>query len=418
MDSRREWSLIRLRDIVAGLEAGVSVNAEGIPASNGDIGVLKTSAISSGKFFPQENKRVKESQLERARVSVTRDTILISRMNTLELVGASAYVDADYPRLFLPDRLWKLTVRTDSQVRTRWLAYLLTSDGMREYIRSQASGTSGSMKNLTQDDLLAMQIACPPIDTQDTTIAVLYCWDRAIDQTEALIAAKERRKQALMQQLLTGKRRFPGCTKPWHTARLADMFDPVYRTTTEEIDAVLSISSRKGFERQEKKYSKIIAGKNIEHYILLRKGEFAYNKGNSKTYPQGCVFRLDSYEEAIVPNVYFCFRIKDDHQAQSDFFKFVFEAGLLNSGLRSLINTGVRNNGLLNIHEPSFYELALCYPDAAEQQRIAAVLNICDQELCLLRTQLTALKLQKRGLMQKLLTGEVSVPVAEAGCCP
>lgn len=266
------------------------------------------------------------------------------------------------------------------------------------------------MPNLNTEILGQLPLRVPEGQEQRRIMAVLSTWDRGIEEAERLLAFKEQRKRALMQQLLTGKRRFPEFKGRWRKFSMSDLFEPVYRTATGEVDAVLSISSRKGFERQEKKYSKVIAGKNLENYILLQRGEFAYNKGNSKTYPQGCIFRLDDYAEAAVPNVYFNFRIKDPAATNSDFFRSYFEAGLLNMGLRGLINTGIRNNGLLNIYEPDFYALTVRCPDMTEQRRIAAVLNACDDELRHLRAQVAALKQQKKGLMQKLLTGQVRVP--------
>lgn len=267
-----------------------------------------------------------------------------------------------------------------------------------------------TMPNLNTEILGQLPLRVPEGQEQRRIMAVLSTWDRGIEEAERLLAFKEQRKRALMQQLLTGKRRFPEFKGRWRKFSMSDLFEPVYRTATGEVDAVLSISSRKGFERQEKKYSKVIAGKNLENYILLQRGEFAYNKGNSKTYPQGCIFRLDDYAEAAVPNVYFNFRIKDPAATNSDFFRSYFEAGLLNMGLRGLINTGIRNNGLLNIYEPDFYALTVRCPDMTEQRRIAAVLNACDDELRHLRAQVAALKQQKKGLMQKLLTGQVRVP--------
>ena len=263
--------------------------------------------------------------------------------------------------------------------------------------------------NLNTRHLESYRISLPPISEQVKIAAIMSSWDRATEQTELLIAAKRWRKQALMQQLLTGKRRFPRCNRKWREMRLRDVFEPVYRSVTPNVEAVLSISSRKGFERQEDKFSKVIAGKNLDNYVLLCKGEFAYNKGNSKTYPQGCVFRLDDYEEAAVPNVYFCFGIRDAAQADPEFYRQYFEAGLLNEGLRGLINTGVRNNGLLNVYEGNFYELCVMLPPIGEQRRISDLLSCCDREIGSLCQKLHALKEQKRGLMQQLLTGKVGV---------
>lgn len=334
--------------------------------------------------------------------------ILLNEGQSLELVGRCAMYNGVPQECCFQNTLVRF--RANASVDPPYMLNLfrhLQQSGKFEVIASQTT----SIAHLGVSRFAGMKVLVPSKSEQRAIDRVLALWDRAIKHAERLLVLHERRKRTLMQQLLTGKRRFREFTARWRTFCLSDLFEPVYRTATNNIDAVLSISSRKGFERQEKKFSKIIAGKNLENYVLLRRGEFAYNKGNSKTYPQGCVFRLDDYSEAAVPNVYFCFGIKNDSATDSDFFGFAFEAGLLNSGLRGLINTGVRNNGLLNIYEPDFYALTLRCPNIAEQRRIAAVLNTCDAELRHLRAQVDALKLQKKGLMQRLLTGEVRVPV-------
>src|SRR5207244_2083363 len=106
-------------------------------------------------FDSAENKVVVEpEELARAREPVQRDTIIVSRMNTVALVGASAYVDRDIPNLFLPDRLW--AAKPTAHVNMRFLSYILGSDLGRSFLSSLASGSSGSMKNISKSEVLGM----------------------------------------------------------------------------------------------------------------------------------------------------------------------------------------------------------------------------------------------------------------------
>lgn len=125
-------------------------------------------------------------------------------------------------------------------------------------------------------------------------------------------------------------------------------------------------TAKVGFVQQKDKFSRIIAGQNLKRYILLKKGEFAYNKGNSKTYPQGCVYMLEDFDEAAVPNVYFCFRPRNSG-INGKFYKFYFENGLLNHQLQNVINTGVRNDGLLNLNPDDFFNIRIKVPSISEQ---------------------------------------------------
>ena len=140
--------------------------------------VLKTGAASRGLFNPRESKKVAGRDLSRLNVSVRKDTILISRMNTLELVGESGYVPSDYPNLFVPDRMWMATVR--STVLPRWLAHILTWRPVKSQISASATGTSGSMRNISKPSFRAVEIPYPPLEQQYAIAKVLSDFETEI----------------------------------------------------------------------------------------------------------------------------------------------------------------------------------------------------------------------------------------------
>ncbi|MEK0267722.1 hypothetical protein QT383_17790 [Stenotrophomonas rhizophila] len=154
-------------DFVAALQAGVSVNAveTDTGCAQDEVGVLKTSAVLRGKFFPAQHKVVVAEDVKRVATSVVADRVIISRMNTPALVGESGYVVADEPNLFLPDRLWqtKPSPRPHSQ---RWLAYWLQHPSIRRLIASGATGTSNSMKNISKETVLSLPIPRTPLPEQ------------------------------------------------------------------------------------------------------------------------------------------------------------------------------------------------------------------------------------------------------------
>jgi type I restriction enzyme S subunit len=170
----------------------------------------------------------------------------------------------------------------------------------------------------------------------------------------------------------------------------------------------MTISAKAGFLMQSDKFSRDMAGRSVERYTLLHQGEFAYNKGNSQTAPYGCIFRLDR-PTALVPFVYFCFSLKK--VLSQEFYTHLFAAGALNHQLSRLINSGVRNDGLLNLYAGDFFSCKVPVPPAEEQEKIASALTAAKREIALLDSEIDALSRQKRGLMQKLLTGEWRVPM-------
>jgi type I restriction enzyme S subunit len=146
------WRHGTLADVIASISAGVSVNGEDRPINDGEIGVLKLTAVLRGIFEKEHHKAVVPTDRHRVACPVRGGTVLISRSNTAELVGASAYVPEDAPRLFLPDLLWAISVRTN--INPRWLGYALGDPAFRPKLLAVASGTSGSMKKNSSRPLL------------------------------------------------------------------------------------------------------------------------------------------------------------------------------------------------------------------------------------------------------------------------
>lgn len=198
-----DWFDGQLADSIATLDAGVSVNAEDRPHGAGEIGVLKTSAVSAGQFLPNQNKTVVESERRFVAEPVQGDSILVSRMNTPALVGESCYVTEAHPSLFLPDRIWQLKPKDRAKINMRWLSFMLQSAAYRRHVEVHATGTSGSMKNLPKAKLLALPVSYPAPSEQVKIAQILDTLDTAIHETEAIIAKLKAVKHGLLHDLLT-----------------------------------------------------------------------------------------------------------------------------------------------------------------------------------------------------------------------
>lgn len=200
------WVTYRLKQVTISVTSGVSVNASDAGAEPHQFGVLKTSAVCGGKFFPEENKTVWESEADRLACPVTRDSLIMSRMNTPSLVGESGYVAQDFPTLFLPDRLWKLVFDNET-VFTPYISHVLSSSGARQALSCMATGTSPSMKNLSIEEMGNLPVPLPALDDQKVIATYL---DRETARIDRLIAAKERmlalleeKRAALISRVVT-----------------------------------------------------------------------------------------------------------------------------------------------------------------------------------------------------------------------
>lgn len=204
-----EWSVVRQKYFWNTIESGVSVNAADKPVDNSEqYGVLKTSAVSKFMFIPTEHKQVNLEEYGRVSCPVRADSIIASRMNTPELVGACGYVQNNYPNLFLPDRLWQITFKDELSPKYAW--YYLSGIRVRQYISSLSTGTSSSMQNISQSQYGNIFITIPSIGEQSEIAKYL---DEKCNSVDALIAKKqqylteiENYKKSLIYEYVTGKK--------------------------------------------------------------------------------------------------------------------------------------------------------------------------------------------------------------------
>lgn len=208
-DFPKHWEVKRLKFIFPRLFSGVSVNSDNSPTMDESPGILKTSCVYGNKFTKEENKRVLETEIDRLACPVTRNSLIISRMNTPELVGSCGYVDVDYPHLFLPDRLWIARFQNHRATHGKFAWYMVVSHAVCALTGSLATGTSDSMKNLTQEAFLNIPVSVPPLPEQAAIAAYLDAETAKLDTLVAKIEEAVERLQeyrtALITAAVTGK---------------------------------------------------------------------------------------------------------------------------------------------------------------------------------------------------------------------
>lgn len=200
----RAWGAATLGEYIAELRSGVSVNAEDRVCRPGEIGVLKVSSVQGGRFLRSNHKTVVPMEIDRVAEPVQEGCIIISRANTPALVGESAYVMESCYELFLPDKLWQ-TRPTNKAHSTRWLAFYLQSPAVRQEVQKAATGTSGSMKNISKASLLNIFMPLVPLEEQHHIADLLGAVTSKIEALEAKHRHYHTLKRGLMQKLLTGE---------------------------------------------------------------------------------------------------------------------------------------------------------------------------------------------------------------------
>jgi len=315
---------------------------------------------------------------------------------------------SEYDDITFDGHVMKLSPKKDLVNPSFLRAYCLSKHA-RLYFITHAKQTT--MTTIGQSEIGNLPIPLPPLPEQKKIAEILSTWDRAIEKTEKLVDAKTKLKKGLMQQLLTHKKKLGKSKSDWSKVKIEDIFDRITTKNSVNNQNILTVSAQQGFIKQNLFFNKRIASELLHDYFLVEKGDFVYNKSYSNGYPLGAIKRLNDSDSGVVTTLYICFRGKDSDLISSDFYEHYFEAGLINESLTRVAHEGGRAHGLLNITPNDFFNIEIDFPPIEEQNQIATIMSTADREINLLKTKLKALKQQKKGLMQKLLTGEVRVKV-------
>ena len=200
------WKSIKLHHLISKIESGTSVNGSTSQyAKSNEYGVLKTGSVSFRIFDDKQNKLVEGQEIKRLTCPVVKNTIIVSRMNTPELVGSCAIVEKDYPNLYLPDRLWQVYFTRASNLK--FLHWVLNGMYVRTYYASICVGSSSTMQNISQSQFSDTKIALPPLPEQEAIVTYLDTKVAKIDEyisiAEKKIAALEELKQTIIAEAVT-----------------------------------------------------------------------------------------------------------------------------------------------------------------------------------------------------------------------
>ena len=204
----QKWKRRKLGDVLHDIEAGKSLKCDGRPAELKEWGVLKVSAVSWGKFKPEQNKLLPAYFISLPEHEVQAGDLLISRANTTELVGAVVLVEKGVrSRLMLSDKTLRLI--PTSQADKGYLELSLRERIAREYIEENGTGTSDSMKNITQLTIRNIPILMPPVSRQ-IEIAEAHRKrqpeiERVLQSLQSQLATINKLPAALLRQAFNGE---------------------------------------------------------------------------------------------------------------------------------------------------------------------------------------------------------------------
>jgi len=199
------WCWVRMGNLALSSDSGWSPQCESTPRRGSQWGVLKVSAVSWGKFAPEENKALPSGMAPRTECEVKVGDFLLSRANTEDLVAKSVVVESTPPHLMMSDKIVRFTF--SDKVDKRFINLAHSSAHVRAHYAHNASGTSSSMKNVGRNVMCIAPIPLPPLAEQKRIVA-------KVDELMALCDALEAQQQER-------DRLFPRLSHATHT-RLTD----------------------------------------------------------------------------------------------------------------------------------------------------------------------------------------------------
>jgi type I restriction enzyme S subunit len=310
--------------------------------------------------------------------------------------------------------------------------YVMASDGIRlsidenafdskfvhEYInspffrkRAKNVSTGSTRQRIGLPILKKLAVICPPLPEQIAIADCLSTWDNAIENQTKVIKVKEERKKALMQQLLTGKKRLPGFTEEWKETSLGDIGQGYTGLSGKNKDhfgsgkpyiTYMNVFANSTIDPTILNYVSIDASENQN---MVKYGDILFTVSSETSHEAGMVsILLDSSIKELYLNS-FCFGYRLDNfdmllpQFASYFLRF--------DRFRKEISKLAQGSTRFNISKSGVLKIKFDIPSIEEQSAIANILKIAEKEIQIEKQKLTDLKKQKKGLMHQLLTGKV-----------
>ena len=294
--------------------------------------------------------------------------------------------------------------RTQKNENINYLEYFFSSTLWFRYMQCIANyGARHDRMNITNSDFMKMPIPYPPLKEQQRIAQILSTWDDAISKQEQLLVAKETLKKGLMQRLLSGEVRFAGFDGEWEEVQLGDICKFTQGTQipfSEQIQNYREGYIRYLYIRDFFTDKDICYVKDIYPTKVMKKEDIMIvNTGNTA----GTVY---SGAEGVLSNNAFKITFEKNIIFRDFLFSFL-KSHVFKHNIERLFNS----SGQPHVGHKNIARVPFTFPSLVEQEKIAQVLTTADKEIELLKNELEALKEQKRGLMQRLLTGEVRVMV-------
>lgn len=392
-----EWAVKKLGEI-GDSKIGLTYSPDDVVDSKGLL-VLRSSNIRNGSLVYEDNvfvnKEVKEELLTKEN-----DILICARNGSKSLIGKNALITSKAINLTFGAFM--------SIYRSEYNKFLFQMFQTELYKKQISINLGATINQITTKNLNDFIFPIPPIHEQEKIAEILSTWDSAIEKQEQLIEKKKEFKKGLMQNLYSKgtkkemlvKSKLGKVPESWKIVKAKEVFKSVSIKNNEN-EELLSVTQDKG----------TIPRSQLEGNVVMPEGS---TRGYKLVVPNNFIISLRSFQggleiskhRGIISPAYTV--LDNKIEICHDYFKYYFKKEEFISRLNGAI-VGIRDGKQISYAD--FGEMFLPVPSLEEQIKIAEILMVADKEIELLEKELEALKLQKKDLMQRLLTGEVRVKV-------
>lgn len=282
---------------------------------------------------------------------------------------------------------------------TDWFHYFFVARDISHSLTRQGAGRY----KLTKAALSKLPILLPTMEEQRKIADILLTWDEAIEKLETLRAAKSSRASGVAQTLLAPARTIGKNTPKtnWATTLFAEAFDERQDRNNDLGSADVVTVGKYAIRKQSEHFTRSVASSDLSNYRIISPGDFVYDPMSAY---YGAIGRYQGTQDGIVSPAYRVIRLRAGFAPE--FMTALLRSYPIRFQLDRKSSQGNKEGKRRIIRRDEFGSIQFNLPALDIQRQIAAVLADFERDIALVTEQLDALRRQKRGLMQKLLTGE------------
>lgn len=385
------WRLLSVGKIL--LDSQYGTNEPSV--EDGNTRVIGMKNIQNGKIITADLTSSTLHEEDRKKYILTRGDLLINRTNSYDLVGKVGIFESNEKVAFASYLVRLIVDRT--QIQPEYLNYWLNGHIAQTVIKKIATRAIGQANINPTEFKKHCLVPLPPLIEQTAIADLLSSWDAAIEKTERLITARENRFSWLIKSLISDK------CDVWEHLRT----DKIFAIISDKCNAdseLLSVTQDRGVIPRTMLEGRVMSPEgSTDSYKLIKEGDFAISL---RSFQGGIEY---SRYQGLISPAYTVLRPK--LKIHNDFYRNFFKSYLFIEKYLNIAVIGIRDGKQISI--PDFMTVKIPYPPLEMQESIAETLNTACQEIDLLKKKAAAYRKQKRGLMQKLLTGEWRVNIKE-----